>query len=111
MPHCIIEYSKDLRGKSSIQELVDEVFEATKSSELFNPEDIKVRAKAYKYYKITDTASSFIHIEIKLIEGRSVEQKQALVERVQKAVAALNIKSVVLSIEINDLEKATYYKD
>lgn len=111
MPHCIIEYSKDLRGKASVQELVDSVYEAVNESQLFALNDIKVRAKAYKYYKITDEVSSFIHIEIKLIEGRTLEQKQDLVGRVQSAVNELAIKGALLSIEINDLEKATYYKN
>lgn len=111
MPHCIIEYSKNLRGKVSIEELVDNVFTATNESQLFDPRDIKVRAKSYKYYKITDEVRSFIYIEIKLIEGRTIEQKQALVTQIQHAVTKMDIKSTVLNIEIKDLEKSTYYKD
>lgn len=111
MPHCIIEYSKDLRGKTSIQDLVENVFTAAKNTNLFDVDDIKVRAKAYKYYQITEKVSSFIHIEIRLIEGRNIEQKQDLVNRVKAAVQAQGIKSTVLSIEISDLEKVTYYKD
>jgi 5-carboxymethyl-2-hydroxymuconate isomerase len=110
VPHCIIEYSKNLKKVISIDKLIDCAFESIVQADLFDPKAIKVRAKAYKYYKSGLERNEFIHISIRILQGRTSEQKAALSALVQSTIVPLvgNTKSV--SVEIIDMNTASYNK-
>ena len=110
MPHLIIEYAKPLAQDTDIQGLVDAVFDAAPASELFDPKAIKVRATGIDAYSTAGTDQAFIHVDIKLLPGRSSEQKKALSERVLDKVLSIVSDTVAVSVEINILDKDTYSK-
>lgn len=107
MPHLIIEYATPL---DDVQGLVDGVFDAAKASDLFGTKDIKVRAIPVDAFNTGGMSQAFIHVDIKLLPGRTTEQKKALSERVLDQVLSIVSEDVAVSVEVNTLDKDTYSK-
>ncbi|WP_417432151.1 5-carboxymethyl-2-hydroxymuconate Delta-isomerase [Kiloniella sp.] len=109
MPHCIIEYAKPLENQIAVAELVKELFDGMVNSGLFNRSSIKVRALPSDYFMTGSDKQLYIHTTIKLLPGRSTEQKEKL------GKALLDIKTqafgdiTMLSVEVVDL-KESYFK-
>lgn len=110
MPHLIIEYAAPLAQELDIQVLVEAAFNAAKATDLFDPAAIKARAHPVDAYWIGGTKQLFVHIEVKLLPGRTAAQKKALSERVFETVAALIPADVAVSVEVNDLDADVYTK-
>ncbi len=71
MPHCIVEYSKDLESQVAPTKLVETVHQGALASGLFEASHIKTRAVAYDYFQIGTEKSDFIHVTIRLHQGRT----------------------------------------
>jgi 5-carboxymethyl-2-hydroxymuconate isomerase len=110
MPHCIIEYSKDLENKLSIKELVSLVHGSVFASELFEESSIKTRAIEFTYYQTGLSDSPFIHITLKILQGRDHQQKKALTKLVIDKVSEVIPPPISLSVEVMDIEKVSYKK-
>jgi len=78
MPHCVIEYTKNLSPEVDVDNMVDVTFETIVQAEIFNKSAIKVRAISYDHYKSGLTKDYFIHITIRILPGRTPEQKSTL---------------------------------
>ncbi|WP_315983688.1 hypothetical protein [Aliamphritea spongicola] len=78
MPHCILECSPEILKHCDQQVLMQRCFDAAISSELFLPEDIKVRIQRLENQKIGETALTQLHTEVKILDGRTVEQRKHL---------------------------------
>lgn len=108
MPHFVIECSEDILLKRSAEEILQTVYETTESTGLFAEDDIKVRISTYKYYKLGKTKKDFIHIFGYIMEGRSIEQRAELSKKIITALNDLFSEISILSINIQEFEKATY---
>ena len=111
MPHCIIEYSNDLETEVETSTLLSSVYNAALESELFFENDIKVRALAFKYFTIGQTWQKFIHVTVKILSGRTLEQRKALSQLILNKLKNLVSNSVSLSVEIAELDKESYAKN
>jgi len=110
MPHCIIDYSQQLEQQVDIQLLVKTVFIGTEKSELFDVEQIKVRAQAFKHYQVGVSNQGFIHVCTKILDGRTMEQKQKLTESIIKQINTLMLNQCVITVEVQDLDSKAYQK-
>jgi len=118
MPHAIIEYSQSLaesaKHKISPESLMASVFDGAKHSKLFDAADIKVRTIAFEHHlsgEIPETNDRpFIHVTMKILSGRTLEQRTHLSECVMAALEQLKLESLSLTVEILDIEKASYIK-
>lgn len=110
MPHLIIEYAAALEQDTDIKTLVDAAFTAADQSGLFTPADIKVRALPFHAYTTGGTDQPFVHVEVKLLSGRSEAQKKALASSVLEHLKATLPASVAISVETNDLDRGSYSK-
>ncbi len=110
MPHCIIEYAKELGKHIDFDEVVSKVHDDLKQCGLFNEEDIKTRALGYKHYIVGDGTSDFIHVNLKILPGRTVEKKQLLTNKVHLTLSEIFITGVIITVEITEIEKETYTK-
>lgn len=110
MPHLIIEYAAPIAQDCDIQGLVDAAFTGAEQSALFTPSAIKARAIAVNTYNTGGTNQPFIHVEIKLLPGRSGAQKKDLAERVLERITTILPASVAISVELNDLDRDSYSK-
>ena len=84
------------------------VYNTADATGLFAQNDIKVRLNPYKYYKLGEGKTSFIHIFGYIMEGRSVEQKADLSKKVIKKLNKMFPDISILSMNIKEFELATY---
>ena len=113
MPHCIIEHSAKIDSNA----LIPLVFNASLESSLFEQDgsDIKVRVLPFTHYQTgsLQSASSqadFIHVSLRILSGRNTEQKLMLSRLVLESLATLNLKGCSTSVEVVDIDRASYSK-
>ena len=113
MPHCIIEHSSTLDSNA----LIPKVFSACQESSLFEQDgsDIKVRVLPFEHYQTgtVQSASSpadFIHVTMRILSGRNTEQKLMLSKLVLESLATLALKGCSTSVEVVDIDRASYSK-
>ena len=67
MPHCIIEYTRNVEADINIPKLLDIAFEAVASSGHFNREAIKARAIPFDLYKSGLSRNDYIHVKLRIL--------------------------------------------
>ena len=110
MPHLIIEYSEDVADSIAIRDIVDAAHAGAMSSELFPEYDIKTRAIGYRDHRTGTTQDSFVHVTLRLLDGRSDEQKAMLSESVLGRIEPLLPAVASVGVEIVDMHRASYRK-
>ena len=108
MPHFVIDCSEQIIKLKSPQEIIQKVYNAAKSTELFIPKEIKVRINPYQYYTTGNTSDNFIHVFCNIMEGRTSEQKANLSRQIVSELKTMFPQVPIISINIRDFEKATY---
>ena len=108
MPHFIIECSENIIQQKSPDEIMQEVYDAAEGTGLFAPNDIKVRLRPYQYFKLGENKKDFIHIFGNIMEGRSIEQRANLSQKIVERLNEMFPNISILSINISEFEKATY---
>lgn len=110
MPHCIIEYSEDLSFNLDKKILMKNVFDGCMQVNIFNKKDVKVRMKSYEYFLSGGLEKNFIHINIKILSGRSIDEKKLLAQNVLDQVNNDTFCDISISVEVNDMNKEIYSK-
>jgi 5-carboxymethyl-2-hydroxymuconate isomerase len=82
MPHCIIEYAKTLESQVTPNTLINAVYQGALQTELFNPNAIKLRAIAYDHHQTGDQQEEFVHVTVRILSGRTVQQRTLLSDKV-----------------------------
>jgi 5-carboxymethyl-2-hydroxymuconate isomerase len=111
MPHCIIEYSSNIESIVDVPALLKSVYQGALASSLFAPEDIKCRAIPYMHSYIGESSSDFIHVVLKILQGRNEQQKADLSVHVLKALKALPFTDISITVEVVDIEVSSYQKE
>nr|WP_243749347.1 5-carboxymethyl-2-hydroxymuconate Delta-isomerase [Pseudoteredinibacter isoporae] len=108
VPHCIAEHSSSIDGNK----LLNAVFQGTLNSELFEADgsDIKARCIAYDQYMTGPEKTDFVHVQLRLLSGRTLEQKEAFSESVFKEVKGLNLGRCSITVEVIDIDTDSYSK-
>ena len=108
MPHCIVEHSASLDSEL----ILPLVFSGAMKSELFEIDgsDIKVRAITYHSYLTGPEKADFIHVVLKILSGRTAEQKKMLSTLVLAQLQTLKLHTCSLTVEVMDIERASYSK-
>lgn len=110
MPHCIVEYSQNLEQEVAPIEWLEAVKTACIESQLFSTEDIKLRSFPYKNFITAGQEDAFVHVTVRLLSGRTSEEKQGLSKRILDQLLALPVKGISLSVEMRDMDRETYSK-
>ena len=105
MPHLIIEYARPLENDLDIQTLAETAFDGAVESELFTPANIKSRCHPVDAYWIGGEKQNFIHVNVKLLPGRTEEQKKMLSQKVFDAIKNF-VGDIKTSVEVHDLPEA-----
>jgi 5-carboxymethyl-2-hydroxymuconate isomerase len=111
MPHFVIDCSESVLSRADPDELMRAVFVAAESTGLFassGVSGIKVRLRPYRYFTNVDAHEHFVHVFAYVMEGRTEEQKRALSEKVIRALKELLPAVDIVSMNVQDFEKATY---
>tara|TARA_B110000879_G_C11075740_1_gene472641 strand:- start:172 stop:516 length:345 start_codon:yes stop_codon:yes gene_type:complete len=109
MPHFILDCSENILELQEPRKILEEVFETAFSTGLFGRNDIKVRLNPFKYSLVQSSDDDFIHVFANIMEGRTTEQKKVLSKRITSKLNQLFPKVPIISINIRDFEKSTYY--
>ncbi|PSJ40338.1 5-carboxymethyl-2-hydroxymuconate isomerase [Zobellella endophytica] len=110
MPHCIIEYSATLERQLSPAGLVAAVHGGAEDSGLFGAADIKTRAVGYEHHQAGSHKRDFIHVTLKILSGRSQEQRAALSASVLDALQSLGLSDISLTVDVVEMERESYAK-
>ncbi|WP_395373617.1 5-carboxymethyl-2-hydroxymuconate Delta-isomerase [Marinicella sp. W31] len=110
MPHCTIEYAKSLEQQIQPSALMTLVYQATASSDLFEAENIKTRCMAFEHHMRGDQILDFIHVTLRILSGRSVEQKQALSQAVLDQLKQTQLQGVSFTVGVREMHRDIYAK-
>lgn len=110
MPHCIVEYAKDLETQIDITELITTAHFSVFSSGLFEEDDIKTRLIPCEFYRTGTTEKPFIHITLRILSGRTAEQKANLTDVLLDHIASMFHSDICISVEIEEINQACYRK-
>ncbi len=111
MPHCIIEHSDDVLKSVTQRQLIDSVLTGTKKSELFELDHIKLRTQSYEYYQKGEVEQDgFIHISLRILQGRTIQQRKDLSEKVLSEIENLALQNITITVEIIEMETSSYSK-
>ena len=110
MPHCIIDYAREVAEQVDIEQLVAAVHQGAMDSGLFPEYDIKTRATGFDHHRTGQTRDSFVHVAVHLLDGRSDAQKSALAEAVLARIEPLLPGVVSVGVETCDIHRASYRK-
>ncbi len=110
MPHCIVEYSTSIEQNVDVNLVIESVYAKAQASGLFNPTSIKTRAIPIAHYHLGSGNNGFVHVALKILAGRTAEQKQALSQAVLEGLASCFTQGVDLSVEVIDMDTPSYAK-
>jgi 5-carboxymethyl-2-hydroxymuconate isomerase len=110
MPHCIVTYTRDVEKDIDIKSLLDVAFDAVESAGLFERASIKARAMRYDIFKSGQSRDDYIHIDLKILSGRTGEQKKALSDHLMNCISPHIGRTKSLTIDIIDMDKVSYGK-
>ena len=110
MPHCIIEYTKDVEQKVDIKNLMEVAFEAVDGSGLFDRKAIKARTIAYDQYMSGQDRDDYIHVSVKILSGRTPAQKKMLSEQMIKKLTPHVGNTKSLTVDIINMDIDSYAK-
>lgn len=111
MPHIVIQYSAGLDGEHDLHAMCQSVFDAAAATGVFpDLSAIKVRALPCPYFVLGSDPQDFAHADVALLPGRTAEQKSAVTAAVLKALIAQLPEVDSLSVDIRDLDGASYAK-
>lgn len=119
MPHIIIEHSKNILEKESleigreIQRIMARISEGN-----FDPDQCKIRCIAYQNYLVglEKNNENFIHISIKILSGRDVVIRKKLAiatfEYVKNFYKNLKLsqKRCDISVDVIEVDREVYQK-
>ncbi len=121
MPHIIIEHSSDINSNKivEIEKTIQSLMPNIEGGNL-DPNQCKARSFSFNEYLVgmsDQLNSSFLHITIKILTGRSIEIRQKLSEEVfvsvQKLLEASLAKTSTrcdISVDIVEMDRNIYKK-
>jgi 5-carboxymethyl-2-hydroxymuconate isomerase len=109
MPHFVIDCSENVIRLKSADDIMQEVFDAAMSSKLFIASEVKVRINPFTYYNNGNSLNDFIHVFGYIMEGRNTDQKARLSKAIVTKLNEILPEVPVISINIKDFEKASYF--
>ena len=111
MPHCIIEYSRNISGHLQIQDVLVSLSSIIQSSLGVEPKSIKMRAIAFDEYLLNAPYEYFIHTCVHMLEGRTDMQKEHLTRGIQEYIfQKVRHLPISLNTQISDIHKDSYQK-
>ncbi|PID62779.1 MAG: 5-carboxymethyl-2-hydroxymuconate isomerase [Gammaproteobacteria bacterium] len=108
MPHCLIEYSSSVAEQASDEQLLDCVFQALANSPLFDASAVRVSSQRYEHCRMGE-ASGFVHVTIRLFDGRSHNDKAQLTRQVGQALVGLGMTDIKIFCECVDIHSPTCF--
>lgn len=117
MPHAILEYSQNIIDDVDHHELFRQLHEIMTGTGTVRLEDIKSRVYRADHFYVADgnPQNAFVHLTIRILEGRDPAVRQAIGERALALLRASYPESTAelncqFSVEIHEMSKPDYFK-
>ena len=110
MPHMIIEFSQELASDKRVGSMMQAVHEAAFSSGLFEQSHIKIRMIPIQYYLTANSRDSFLHAQLRILSGRTPEQKKMLSQAVLASITDQHWPVKRITVEVVDMDRDSYYR-
>ncbi len=117
MPHCILEYSKNIVDQTDFNKLLMEVNEYLAGTGLFKLNDIKSRVIGHDLFVVGDGSAnrSFVTINLCILEGREDKVKTNLSNSLVKLLEQYFPRTLAethcsLTVRITDMHRDSYEK-
>ena len=117
MPHLMLEYTGNVSGVIRPDELLPELHQVLAQEAGINIGNCKSRAIRRDDYCIGqgEDRQAFVHLEIRVLEGRSSEVKKAIGEHSLAVLedhlaSASHELDLQLTVEIVDMQRTGYFK-
>jgi 5-carboxymethyl-2-hydroxymuconate isomerase len=117
MPHTILEYSDNLLDAPDFQALWADLHPVLVATAGCRPQDIKSRAYPCASFRMGDgaPANAFVHLAIRLLEGRDSGTREKIGQAALEVLAAhfprtLAERPFDLTVELADMRRDSYFK-
>jgi 5-carboxymethyl-2-hydroxymuconate isomerase len=117
MPQLTLQYTKNISYQPDFKDLFSNLHKTLNELADMEIKDCKSRAVALDTFYIGsgDTNNSFVHLEVKFLEGRSKQIKKLigedLLSKLQNAyTAAFSEMNLQITVEILDIIRQDYFK-
>ena len=110
MPHCVIEHYGALASDEQQTEAMELALAVCSQSGIMNHEDIKVRAVPAAAILFGDGRTSFLHLTLSMLQGRTAAQKLALAEKLRDGFRQRFPAVQSISVDIRDMDPGCYKK-
>lgn len=117
MPHFQVEYSKNIEGDLNVPELLDVLTDAAVETGVFPLAGVRARASVRDHFRVADghPDNGFLHINLRIGAGRTVEVRKAAGQAVFDKVAAylkplIESRPMNLSLEISEIHPDLNFK-
>ncbi len=117
MPHIVVEYSANIRGRIGPDDLVKRVHEAALRTGVFPIGGIRTRAAERSCYRIADghPDNAFVHIVLRIRQGRDLETRRRAGEEVFREVCThleplFEHAPLGISLEVQEIDAEVSFK-
>jgi len=110
MPHIIVEYPEESLDHDKIQQMLQAIHRSTTNSGLFDENFIKTRAYPFNDFTNGGGDTPYIHIQVRILSGRSADNKKSLSEAILADLKPLGIRDSIITVEIVDMDRDSYGK-
>jgi len=117
MPHITIECSANVAGRADLDALVRAVHEAALETGVFPVGGTRTRLALLERYRIADgdPANAFVHVTVRIGQGRDAATKHAAGSHVFAALCAslagaFAAGPLALSLEVQEIDAALSFK-
>ena len=117
MPHLVLEYSANVECPPELSRLFGQLHDILAETGGIRRANCKSRARIAQPYLVGSggEADAFVHLEIRFLEGRPAEVKQAIGEASLDLLQAwfqdpLQRLELQITVEIQDIQRASYFK-
>ena len=117
MPHLTLEYSSGLADRADHMDLMKSFHRILSEIGGVRIENCKSRAVQRDVYLVGNAhpADKFVHLDVKMLEGRSPDVKQAVGEALLSSLKEAYIDSgdspePQITVQIRDIQRGSYFK-
>ncbi len=117
MPHLSLEYTNNITQKIDTKTLFEQLHHVLETVGGVKIGHCKSRARVTQDFYIAEgrATDAFVHLDLRLLEGRSLELKRELGEQVLQVLNHHFMQTqgeldLQITVSIIDIERATYFK-
>jgi len=117
MPHCVLEYSANIKDSVNFQEFFARLHELLAASGEIQLDRLKSRWFCRDNYLVGngDVKNAFVHLQISLLSGRSVEVRKKLGAQAFDLLSSQYPRSqrdlsCSITLEVREVENETHFK-